>query len=819
MTSLEEAMHENTVKTNQTVEPRNDYSSIADLSMLSSPPIQSNQKRFSMSLASLAACQSIDCSDKVVNPDVEDNCNKYAVTDNLPVTGESKTYLSDNVSSDTGTSLRLPSVEGTSQLSNTSHLRDTQRSRMSVEMSSVALPVSGGERIGNRPVSCDRTSEQSPTHSPAISPSPDCSRSPVGPANSPASGSSSLEVKRARVETIVSTMMQCPNGPVNGCKKRKFYQPQQHEAVNEDQKREGDNDDDSKQLTEPPIKERRVFQEDLKSDLRKMQEQLVLIEQQYTELFQEHVSSRVPKTHKKPLQFGERDNPLAVFSGVTSKDTDNIQSSRVKNTTGETGQLAYYKDPEIRQSCIVKPNGQSSQPSMTTDLDSLVDALKSEISRSLANVIDSVVTKYKQTRVCSKSLETETPKDLTLLSQILDRKSPRTKVVDRSNRVTNQMLTGQKVNPFPRDPNSRTQGFYSQGTRHPASLFYPTPLSQAIQFAPSSNIAHHPPLPAGTGVTTSSSVTEQTEAISLVVTPKKRRHKVTDARVTSSLVNCCMSQEDSSPKCPAINDTTQPFICLPVYPHQPPPLVPVSLPTSVAIPNPSLHHHELFPYCYETTRLAYFDQAERSFKSALAGRTPSQYPDSPVESTAFSYLKQDVGEGSDGGESQGCESGLAVTSTLTPMHLRKAKLMFFYVRYPSSTVLKLYFQDIKFNKNNTAQLTKWFSNFREFFYIQMEKFSRQAISEGVKNSENLKVGFDSELVRILNLHYNRNNHIEVPEHFRYVVELALREFFMAISTGKDQEQSWKKTVYKVIARLDTNVPEYFKNPNFMEQLE
>lgn len=52
------------------------------------------------------------------------------------------------------------------------------------------------------------------------------------------------------------------------------------------------------------------------------------------------------------------------------------------------------------------------------------------------------------------------------------------------------------------------------------------------------------------------------------------------------------------------------------------------------------------------------------------------------------------------------------SATLTPMHLRKAKLMFFWVRYPSSAVLKMYFPDIRFNKNNTAQLVKWFSNFR-----------------------------------------------------------------------------------------------------------
>ena len=60
----------------------------------------------------------------------------------------------------------------------------------------------------------------------------------------------------------------------------------------------------------------------------------------------------------------------------------------------------------------------------------------------------------------------------------------------------------------------------------------------------------------------------------------------------------------------------------------------------------------------------------------------------------------------------GSLGGTGYTSTLTPMHLRKAKLMFFYVRYPSSAILKMYFPDINFNKNNTAQLVKWFSNFR-----------------------------------------------------------------------------------------------------------
>lgn len=52
-------------------------------------------------------------------------------------------------------------------------------------------------------------------------------------------------------------------------------------------------------------------------------------------------------------------------------------------------------------------------------------------------------------------------------------------------------------------------------------------------------------------------------------------------------------------------------------------------------------------------------------------------------------------------------------------------------------------------------------DYREFYYIQMEKYARQAVSEGVKNADDLQVGGDSEIYRVLNLHYNRNNHIEV----------------------------------------------------------
>uniref|UniRef100_A0A8R1DUB5 Prospero domain-containing protein n=1 Tax=Caenorhabditis japonica TaxID=281687 RepID=A0A8R1DUB5_CAEJA len=163
--------------------------------------------------------------------------------------------------------------------------------------------------------------------------------------------------------------------------------------------------------------------------------------------------------------------------------------------------------------------------------------------------------------------------------------------------------------------------------------------------------------------------------------------------------------------------------------------------------------------------------------------------------------------------------GNGANSMLTPMHLRKAKLMFFYTRYPNSNLLKSYFPDIRFNKNNTAQLVKWFSNFREFYYIQMEKFGRQLLAEGVRDRSEIFVTKDSELFKVLNTHYNRNNHIKAPDHLVLVVQETLREFYDAIKLGKDVEPSWKKTIYKIINRMDDQIPDFFKEPNFLERLE
>ncbi|XP_020775440.1 prospero homeobox protein 1-like [Boleophthalmus pectinirostris] len=146
---------------------------------------------------------------------------------------------------------------------------------------------------------------------------------------------------------------------------------------------------------------------------------------------------------------------------------------------------------------------------------------------------------------------------------------------------------------------------------------------------------------------------------------------------------------------------------------------------------------------------------------------------------------------------------------LTTNHLKKAKLMFFYTRYPSSHVLKMCFSDVQFTRCVTSQLIKWFSNFREFFYIQMEKFARHAVLQRVTDGEVLTVGRESELFRVLNLHYNKTTDFQVPDRFLEVAEITLREFYVAICLGKDQDPSWKKAIYRVISKLDSDVPAHF----------
>ena len=45
--------------------------------------------------------------------------------------------------------------------------------------------------------------------------------------------------------------------------------------------------------------------------------------------------------------------------------------------------------------------------------------------------------------------------------------------------------------------------------------------------------------------------------------------------------------------------------------------------------------------------------------------------------------------------------------------------------------------------------------------MQMEKYAKQAIAEGIKHRDEIVVTTDSEIYKQLNQHYNRNNLFQV----------------------------------------------------------
>uniref|UniRef100_A0A182KAE2 Prospero domain-containing protein n=1 Tax=Anopheles christyi TaxID=43041 RepID=A0A182KAE2_9DIPT len=626
-------------------------------------------------------------------------------------------------------------------------------------------------------------------------------------------------------------------------------------------------------------------------------------------------------------------------------------------------------------------------PMSGTDLEGLADVLKTEITASLSNLVDSIVTRFvhqrrflgKQSEAAAAAAE-QLNKDLLMASQLLDRKSPRTKIsqTDRSSSIGGSqtgnapMLSTPSLNnapqPVPMGPSvvgmsvppagngnciqqqpplanvNGCAGARLNGSSFPTmpgmpAMHVPSAGStldpkggqqvqqqqqqqqQLAAAAASMNSIAMPPhvRPSPSTAMFQASKTpqninsvaaaalynsmnqalgtpsqvnpfclpppeprehnpEQNEALSLVVTPKKKRHKVTDTRITPRTVSRILAQDgiipssnpvqvdsqqsqqpqqqqqqpsqqqsqqqqQSQPQLPmggannchgsslgnsnnnnnnnncsknnnALSGQQQqpPQTQVPTQ-QQPTPgqqqqtqpaqfssqssvgtvqptgpttpteckserssfhgsassMLPVSLPTSVAIPNPSLHESQVFspyspffnphgphggPHGPQPSQFHHMkvSSSPPGINGMLDPRDSPPLPHPPTmlhpallaahhgNSPDYGHIRasMDVNDrNSDCTSADIAYNGMEPTisfsnqqffdasiaanqsltpvnsSTLTPMHLRKAKLMFFWVRYPSSAVLKMYFPDIKFNKNNTAQLVKWFSNFRD----------------------------------------------------------------------------------------------------------
>jgi hypothetical protein len=131
---------------------------------------------------------------------------------------------------------------------------------------------------------------------------------------------------------------------------------------------------------------------------------------------------------------------------------------------------------------------------------------------------------------------------------------------------------------------------------------------------------------------------EQTEPVPLLVnTPKKKRTKVTDTRLSPraarALLQDSMGGPHGSPQPESMKGSMRSHCSTPQdsepfpspFHHHPPPLVPASLPTSVAIPNPSLQHSEVLAM-YSHVDHPMFPDLSRGFLRAPAAHSPSGSP-------------------------------------------------------------------------------------------------------------------------------------------------------------------------------------------------
>lgn len=502
----------------------------------------------------------------------------------------------------------------------------------------------------------------------------------------PASPAKPEDAKKARVENIVSGMRSSPAPQqVNGCKKRKLYQPQQHDST-ADRYIDPEEDD----LEPEPVRQKRVEKDALKTQLRTMQEQLAEMQQKYVQLCTrmeqesdcqdvEEISSDTedikrspissPSTREPPSSVGSTNNQQPVsltqqvsklkigpphipppFNGMIHHDHHHHHPAHMSNAAAmylgvshklfleqearmakeaavaaavaesqqqqqqqheqqqrqqQAAQQAAQQQQQQQQACVPKPDTITERLNMIrnmtptgSELEGLADALKSEITASLSNIIDSIVTRFVHQRRLKQSEASaaaeQLNKDLMMASQMLDRKSPRTKVAERppQSQPNGPLMNGNAGN-YPQMMPVHVQ----KQDMHIRPAMFQAPKAPGMNNVPMYGMGqpHNFCVPGDR-----EREQEQNEALSLVVTPKKKRHKVTDTRITPRTVSRILAQDGmgmspagmESSSCPSPRPYHQQG-----PPPPPPPMLPVSLPTSVAIPNPGLHESQVFsPY-------------------------------------------------------------------------------------------------------------------------------------------------------------------------------------------------------------------------------
>ena len=444
--------------------------------------------------------------------------------------------------------------------------------------------------------------------------------SPASPSSDAGNSTGSAKDQKAsRLENIVGGLARSTSSPLppQGCKKRKLYQPVQHD-VNEDELKENE------KREEP---EQKKLKDGIENHIKSMQDQF---QKMHQKMYNNHndenadpedsselqidLSQEDKKFNKEEITIEKRLNPkpfaslahpllngsaepLPIPPSPLNPNYMDLAKRFLQERQDQVTKEMITRD--IVESTIGKNEIAEKLKAISPELEGLADILKSELKTSLTIIVDSIVQKYLTqkrqplSKFSENSFFNQEPRNKTpsgRAPQVRDRSTPRTiqQPVSMANpsslsnslaNTNNLVMTGSIASQQPR-------------------ISFPAPVSGDLALAqkPPMMTALYPGLGGQISDEEKDDESEQDDALNLTVTPKKKRHKVTDTRITPRTVSRLLGEQPSMADLHKHFGPGGPFMAPGFLPRPPFPgplgsFLP-NIPTSLPISHPGDH----FPF-------------------------------------------------------------------------------------------------------------------------------------------------------------------------------------------------------------------------------
>ena len=391
--------------------------------------------------------------------------------------------------------------------------------------------------------------------------------SPASPSSDAGhSTSSAKDQKASRLENIVGGLARSTSSPLppQGCKKRKLYQPVQHDA-NEDELKENE------KREEP---EQKKLKDGIENHIKSMQDQFQKMHQKmYNNANDENADPEDPselqidlsqedkKFNKEEITIEKRLNPkpfaslahpllngsaepLPIPPSPLNPNYMDLAKRFLQERQDQVTKEMITRD--IVESTIGKNEIAEKLKAISPELEGLADILKSELKTSLTIIVDSIVQKYLTqkrqplSKFSENSFFNQEPRNKTpsgRAPQVRDRSTPRT--IQQPVSMANPSSLSNSL--------ANTNNLVMTGSIAQPRSSFPAPISGdlALSQKPPMMTALYPGFGGQISDEEKDDESEQDDALNLTVTPKKKRHKVTDTRITPRTVSRLLGEQPS----------------------------------------------------------------------------------------------------------------------------------------------------------------------------------------------------------------------------------------------------------------------------------